>query len=325
MDLLPTAEQDQLRNAVREFCHRSAPLAVTREYEGGFSRKLWDELAELGLFGLCVPESSGGVGLNATDAVLVFAELGRTLVPGPLITTHLAASALPDAADGRRVFTSLETGDEPLLVEHLECSDGVLIIDDDAVSLTPAPLVGAELVRSLDPLTPLHRLARIPSGSPLGGPELARFWRQHGAVRTAATQLGIAEATLDQSVRHVGEREQFGKPVGSFQAVKHLCSDMLVRVETARSAVHAAAATLDAPEVGSADRAVSVAKFLADQAAVENSLAAIQLHGGMGFTWEVDLHLYLKRARVHASRFGTADAHAERLAEELSEPPAATS
>ncbi len=135
---------------------------------------------------------------------------------------------------------------------------------------------------------------------------------------TAALQVGHATEVLDLAVAYAKERHQFGQPIGSFQAIKHMCADMLVRAEVARAAVHAAACLADAPDVAAAeaeaagstpaeqvDRAVMGAKLLADEAALANARAAIQVHGGMGFTWEVPLHLHLKRARVLATSFGT--------------------
>jgi alkylation response protein AidB-like acyl-CoA dehydrogenase len=132
---------------------------------------------------------------------------------------------------------------------------------------------------------------------------------------------------LDLAVAYAKERQQFGTPIGSFQAVKHMCADMLVRAEVARAAVHAAACLADAPDVVETeaavagctpgqllDRSVGGAKLLADEAALGNARAAIQVHGGMGFTWEVPLHLHLKRARMHSTTFGTPAAHAAALA-----------
>ena len=143
------------------------------------------------------------------------------------------------------------------------------------------------------------------------------LWRD-GSLLTAALQLGHAAATLDLAVAYAKERHQFGKPIGSFQAIKHICADMLVRGEVARNAVQAAACLVDDEEVTTAEaaasgmtpddlvrRAVMGAKLLADEAAIANARAAIQVHGGMGFTWEVPLHLHLKRSRVLATTFGT--------------------
>ena len=128
-----------------------------------------------------------------------------------------------------------------------------------------------------------------------------------------AMQVGIASKCTELAVAYAKEREQFGKPIGSFQAVKHICADMLVRAEVARAAVHAAGVMLDDTSAGDAARAAAAAKVVADEAAFRNGKDCVQVHGGMGFTWEVDVHLYLKRAAVLSQQFGTASEHAERM------------
>jgi alkylation response protein AidB-like acyl-CoA dehydrogenase len=168
----------------------------------------------------------------------------------------------------------------------------------------------------------MWRLETLPFGGSLAE-DGGGLWRD-GALLTAALQVGHAAAVLDLAVAYAKERRQFGQPIGSFQAIKHMCADMLVRAEVARAAVHAAACLADAPDVAATEaavagctedqlleRSVSGAKVLADEAAVANARAAIQVHGGMGFTWEVPLHLHLKRSRVLATTFG---APAERAA-----------
>jgi alkylation response protein AidB-like acyl-CoA dehydrogenase len=164
----------------------------------------------------------------------------------------------------------------------------------------------------MDPLTPV---ARITSSLPDGDASAdASDWRLRGTALTSAYQLGISEAVTDRSVAYAKEREQFGRTIGSFQAIKHILVDMFVRAELARAAVYAAGVTIDDPEVGDAVRTATEAKLLADQAAVLNAKAAIQVHGGMGFTWEVPLHFFLKRAWCLSTTFGTADEHALALA-----------
>ncbi|MBT2469659.1 acyl-CoA dehydrogenase, partial [Streptomyces sp. ISL-66] len=138
----------------------------------------------------------------------------------------------------------------------------------------------------------------------------ADAYRDEGALLTAALQLGSALRTVELAVRHAKEREQFGQPIGAFQAVKHLCAQMLVRAEVARTAVYAAAVTGDPGEVAGA-------KLLADGAAVRNARDCLQVHGGMGFTWEADVHLHLKRAWVRAEQWRTAAQAEEVLAAEL--------
>ncbi|MEE8581582.1 MAG: acyl-CoA dehydrogenase family protein, partial [Myxococcota bacterium] len=126
--------------------------------------------------------------------------------------------------------------------------------------------------------------------------------------------LGIAESTLELAVDYAKKREQFGRPIGSFQAIKHICADMFVRQEVARAAVYAAGATLDDPPDGDVLRAVSAAKITAAEAALQNSRACIQVHGGMGFTWEIPAHYFLKRTWVLEFLFGTTEEHTERAA-----------
>src|SRR4029450_9772922 len=134
--------------------------------------------------------------------------------------------------------------------------------------------------------------------------------RRIGVVLTAALQLGISHAALDVAVAYSLEREQFGVPIGSLQALKHIMADMYVRVGLARSATYAAAAVLDDRGIGDADRCISAAKLLSGEAAVENARASIQVLGGMGFTWEMPPHFLLKRALVLDHTFGTPTAHA---------------
>jgi alkylation response protein AidB-like acyl-CoA dehydrogenase len=166
-------------------------------------------------------------------------------------------------------------------------------------------------VEPLDPLTPIGRATATPTGRPAGDGVYLE-----GATLTAALSSGIASRTVELAVAYAKQRQQFDKPIGSFQAVKHMCADMLVRAEVARSAVDAAGVLLDDPDTD-ATLAVHTAKLLASEYAIQNAKTCIQVHGGMGFTWEVDVHLFLKRAAVLATRFGGIDAHAELVASSL--------
>jgi alkylation response protein AidB-like acyl-CoA dehydrogenase len=180
-----------------------------------------------------------------------------------------------------------------------------------------AALAGSARVveRSLDPLTPLSVLTAAPGASTtVDNPEAVAEWDLRWRVLTGALCVGIAAASCHMAVGHAQQRHQFGRPVGSFQAVKHLCADMLVRAETARAAVQAAAVTVDQPGVGDAERAAAGSALLASGAAVANARSCIQVFGGMGFTWEVPVHLYLERARFLAASLGPADALAGTVA-----------
>ena len=300
-----TSDQEALRDGIRSLCEGRFPMKRVR---GGFDRSVWDELAEAGVFSL----RADGFGL--ADAAIVFEELGRALVPGPLVWGHLAADRAHGITGGVEIIA-----DGPVMLEHLDAIDSLAVIDDAGVRLVPTAGLGEAPAaeRPLDPLTPVHSVAPIPDGERIGGMDLAVQWRREGAVLTAAFAVGMARACTDLSVAYAQERRQFDRPIGSFQAVKHVLADMAVRTEVARASVHAAACTVDDPEVGEVTRAVAGAKLLAGEAAVANGLAATQVHGGMGFTWEVDVHLYLKRAWLLATVFGTSAEHADTVADYL--------
>jgi alkylation response protein AidB-like acyl-CoA dehydrogenase len=324
MDFRVSDDQRELAHGIRAMVEGRLPLERLRAREGdehAIGIAEWAALGETGVFALTLPEPRG-TGLGLADAVVVFEELGRALVPGPLVGTFLAAGTgvAEGAAQGKtQVGVHCAGRPGPVLVEHLGSLDALLVLAPDAPAqvVSPAPVGGARRVEHpLDPLTPLWRLDAVPFGGALADDD-GRVWRD-GALLTAALQVGHAAAALDLAVAYAKERNQFGKPIGSFQAVKHMCADMLVRAEVARAAVHAAACLADAPDVTREEaetarcesrqlltRSVTGAKLLSDEAALANARASIQVHGGMGFTWEVPLHLHLKRARVLSTSFGT--------------------
>ncbi|MFE9856609.1 acyl-CoA dehydrogenase family protein [Streptomyces sp. NPDC005780] len=287
-------------------------MRAAHERGGGVDRALWRELGAAGFFALRLPEAAGGVGLGLPESALLFEEIGRALLPGPLAATQLAAGAVKGAAEGEAVVALAETG-RP--VGHLEGADALLVLDGGSARVVAGRalrrLVGeARPVRSLDPGTPLWRVPPDLSGYEGEAlPDGARL-RCEGALLAAAEQLGSATRSLEAAVQHAGEREQFGAPIGAFQAVKHLCAGMLVRAEPARSAVYAAAVTGDPVEAAGA-------KLLADEAAVDNARDCLQVHGGMGFTWEADVHLRLKRAWLRSGQWLTAADAEEVLAADL--------
>ncbi|MGO9029213.1 MAG: acyl-CoA dehydrogenase family protein [Acidimicrobiales bacterium] len=325
MDFELTELQTDLAEGVRRLCLGRFSLESLRRFELAervVDRDGWRALGDAGVFGLCLAEEAGGAGLGLAEAALVFEELGRALVPGPLVATHLAAGLIGGAEDGSAVVGLVERpapgSVAPALVEDLADLDVLLVVSDQGVcSVEPSALDATRLERPMDPLTPLWSLPSLPAGTPVAGPEVAAWWRRDGAVLTAALQLGSAAWTTELAVEYAKHRQQFGRPIGGFQAIKHLCADMVVRVEVARAAVHAAAVTVDQPEVGDALVAAAGAKLLADEAALANGRSCIQVHGGMGFTWEVPAHLAYKRARVLATQFGTDAELAEALAGSL--------
>ncbi|GGQ62085.1 acyl-CoA dehydrogenase family protein [Streptomyces asoensis] len=283
-----TDDQRALRDGVRGLLARRFDRTALRsavDRPGRLDRTLWRELGAAGFFALRLPEADGGVGLGLPEAVLMFEEAGRALLPGPLVATHLAAGRVPGAADGETVVAAVDGGG---LVEWLAEAD---VVCGDAE--------GARPLRSVDPLTPLHRV-----------PDAAAAVDPVAVLLTAAEQLGTATRACELAVQHARAREQFGRPIGAFQAVKHLCAELLVRAEVARAAVYAAAVT-------AAPADIAAARLLADEAAVRGARDCLQVHGGMGFTWEADVHLLLKRAWVRGRRAGGGAAGEELLAAEL--------
>jgi alkylation response protein AidB-like acyl-CoA dehydrogenase len=320
VDFQLSEDQKALRDGLRSFCEGRVPLDALPELEkaGGIDRGLWSELAEMGVFSLRVSEDDGGVGLGSADGVLVFCELGRRLAPGPIVWSHLAAALVEGAASGDCIVGGIEItdGNAPILVENLDGIDKLIVARADGLFVVDARSIeGKPVPTPLDPLTPLHEVASLPDGDQVGGPSDAARLRLEGAVLVSGQQLGIAEATLELANEYAKGREQFGQPIGSFQAVKHMLADMFVRQEVCRAAVYAAGATLDDPHVGDVQRATSTAKLTAGEAALKNARACIQVHGGMGYTWEVPAHYYLKRAWLFESLFGTSEEHAEQVAE----------
>ncbi|MBO7939464.1 acyl-CoA/acyl-ACP dehydrogenase [Streptomyces sp. S9] len=359
-------DQLALRAGVRELLARRFDREALRAAVGrpGLDRALWRELGAAGFFALRLPEARGGVGLGLPEAVLVFEEAGRVLLPGPLIATHLAAGTVPGAAEGETVVAAADGGG---LLEWRDAADVVLGEGEgwppgpgeaggppgvgkaggppsageadvpsgageadvpsgpgeadvpsgpgeadvppgpgeaegqdgpgEAEGSGPRPGEAVAL-RSVDPLTPLHRVRARGAPDPVA------------VLLTAAEQLGTATRACELAVEHARTREQFGRPIGSFQAVQHLCADLLARVETARAALYAAAVTADPADI-------AAARLLADEAAVRGARDCLQVHGGMGFTWEADVHLLLKRAWVRARRAGGGADAEELLAREL--------
>jgi len=316
MDFELSEDQEALAEGVAALCEGRFDIAAVRAMEAaGLDRSRWTELADTGVFALCLPEAEGGVGLGWAEAAVVFEQLGRTLVPGPLVATTLAAGLVDGAADGSVVVTTVERSGGPANVEHVPWSDVVVISDDHGLwSLPAGDLAGRDADQPLDPLTPIRRVESMPQGEQIADAAAAATWRMNGTMLTAALQLGLSIGATNLAVAYAKEREQFGRPIGKFQAVKHRCADMITRVEVLRAAVYAAGVTLDGRGVDAPHRSVSVAKILASSAASACGKDCIQVHGGMGYTWEVDAHLFLKRAWAHDLAFGEGDELAEDLA-----------
>jgi alkylation response protein AidB-like acyl-CoA dehydrogenase len=315
MDFWLTEDHEALRDGTRAMlADRFAldDLAALEPSGRPIHAERWLTLAGTGVFSLRTD------GLGTREAVIVYEELGRHLVPGPVVGTHLASGLVEGASSGEAIVGVLEPGAEVTIVEHATQVTHLLWFRGDQLVLVDAHRLDVEaLPRPLDALSPTARCL-----TPLDGVgqvieqgaavvELRRV----GVVLTAALQLGVALGALELATAYAKEREQFGRPIGSFQAVKHLLADMLVAAEVARSAVYAAACALDGAGDGrDAGRAASTAKVMAGHAALLNGRTGIQVHGGMGFTWEVHAQRFWKRAVVLDASFGSSDDHALAIA-----------
>ncbi|MEU1279228.1 acyl-CoA dehydrogenase family protein [Streptomyces sp. NPDC005805] len=349
-DLLYSEDETDLRAAVRALLTaRADPAAVLAapgaESGAAADPALWRALAaEVGAAGLLVPEKLGGAGASHREAAVVLEELGRAVAPVPYLTSSVVATSvllaltpgaetealLRDLAEGRRtaalaVPLSLAPGD-PLPggtdritpVADAASADVLLVPGPEGLRAVEArdalvePLIALDLTRPLAAVT-------VPTGAgtPLAGAaESERAVRRGlltGAALLASEQLGIAEWCLAETVRHTRERHQFNRPVGSFQALKHRMAGTWLEVVSARAAARAAA---DALATGSEDTALltAVAQTYCSRVAVRAAEECVQLHGGIGMTWEHPAHLYLKRAKADATAFGAPGRHKETVA-----------
>ncbi len=321
MDFSLTEDQQALKEGVRSFCEDRFSFERIGELEAEpLDRARWAELADLGVFSLCLPEAQGGVALGMAEASLVFSELARRLAPGPLIASHLAAPLIPEAASGACMVGSVDLAaapEAPALLDYGAGLDALLLLREDGVYRCDGPFEGESVAEPLDPLTPVLRLPCWPQGERMGDAACSAALRQKGALLCAASLLGIAERTLEYAVEYARGREQFGRPIAGFQSIKHLAADMYARAELARAGTLAAGVTLDQPQVGDPERAVASARVVAGEAAFLNARACVQIYGGMGFTWEMPPHYYLKRCLVLENSFGAGYRYQQAVAERV--------
>ena len=309
-------DERSLQDGIRAFLVGRCPIEVVRSTEetgAAVDRALWSALGGVGVFSL----RSDGFGI--TESVLAFEELGRSLVAGPLVASHLAAALVPGAADGSRIVGLVEPSEPVTVAEHLLSLDDLVVLRPEGLFLVdPSDVRGVHAERPLDALTPITTVTLLPEGELIGDAITAHQWRRDGMVLTAALQLGLCLASIDLAKAYAMQREQFGRPIGSFQAVKHLLADMLTRAEVTRAAVYAAAVNIDG-RGDSTDlmHTARMAKMLAGDSALFCGKTCIQVHGGMGFTWEVDAQRFWKRACVLDTHFGNSDEHAAAFSAEL--------
>jgi alkylation response protein AidB-like acyl-CoA dehydrogenase len=311
MDFDFSHEQLAVRDLARELFEKESPPSRLRELWGGAERdrSVWKALGQAGLLEITDP----------VDLVLVLEEAGRAALPEPLVETLAIAAPilaeagsdwLPRIASGEAIV-AVQLAGAPFAVDAGD-ADLLLLERDGELHAVPRDAFTATAVRSDDGARRLFAVEARP-GADTRLPGAAAGALDRGAAAVAAVLNGISMRMLDMTLEHVKTREQFGKPVGSFQAVKHKLASAHVRVESARAAAWYAAFAI-ASDLPDRSLAAAVAKVVAAEAEAIANAEALQCHGGIGFTWEHDLHLWMKRGKALEASFGTAADHRARIA-----------
>jgi alkylation response protein AidB-like acyl-CoA dehydrogenase len=345
--------QQILKDTAQKFFAGECPAAEVRrlmETDTAYDAGLWRKMAEQGFTGIIFPEEHGGMGLGKVELVLLMEEAGRALLPGPFFSTVVLAGAVLaacgsaeqkkkylgaiSAGEARSTLAILEgsaswnpadlqlaesggklTGAKLFVTDAAAASflvvaarNGVFVVDAKAAGIKISPMAGMDLTRKIYSVefnnTPAEKL---------GASQNLASALDIATAALAAEMVGGMQRTLDITVQYAKTRKQFGKPIGQYQAVQHHCADMYLETESSRSAAYYAGWALEenAPD---AVQAVSIAKMYSSDAGRTVGNRGIQVYGGMGFTWENDLHLYYRRAKASETMLGDATFHRERLA-----------
>ena len=307
----PSADQLALGSTIDQSLAALLPLSRlhSRHQE---DTTTWSSLEEIGVFGIGVSEELGGSGLGSVEEALIVMGLGSRLASPAVLATigaaHLRADGIGAAFLGKRVAAAYRRGDRVIIVDEPEAAL-VLVRDSSGAAVHDSRSCTSRMIDDRLWLAALRETADM--GEPLarfGESQLARL-----RLIDAAALAGIAEAALEVGVAYAGTREQFGRPIGSFQAVKHHCANMAMAARCARDQTNFAAVALD-EERPDAQLQVECAFFIAGSAALDNAGKSIQIHGGMGFSDEADPHLFLKRAQLLIAIAGGLEAAVGRIA-----------
>ena len=323
-DLSP--EQQAIKQGTRDFLTSKSDLrAVRRQVEAGrYDDSLWTAVCRQGWSGIALPEDAGGAGLGYVELAVVMEEFGYACAPAPLLSNTAAGILLgaggsdeqqrrwlPGIASGeRRGAVGTVTADGSALVADAEGAAVIVLLDGEKATLVASAGAQVEPVTGIDPTRRFFRV-RAGRGEALGGDVAGALQRIEVAL--SAELVGVGQRALEMAVEYAQQRQQFGRPIGAYQAVSYRCAEMLLDVESARSAAYFAAWAADADPVA-LPLAASVAKAAAAEMGWKVAASAIQVHGGIGFTWEHDLHFFLKRAAADARMFGSASEHRDRVA-----------
>lgn len=329
-----TDDQKLFIDTVRDFfANEAKPEAVRAAWDTATGRidGLWAKLAEMGVVGLLAPEAAGGLGMSEVDFVGLLEEAGRAAVPEPLVEhAAVAVPILRDYHDHTDGYLERAAAGDALIgvglarspyVLYADQAEALLLAHGDDVYLVPTAEVELVAQRAVDFSRRLFAVSwdtgrgmRIARGERGRQAQADAFDR--GALGAAAQLVGLAQQMIDVTVDYAKQREQFGKPIGSFQAVKHHLANALLAVEFARPLVYVASYAV-ANGSPHREREVSMAKAMASDAADRVGRAALQCHGAIGYTFEYDLHLWLKRAWALAASWGDAAFHFDRVGEGL--------
>jgi alkylation response protein AidB-like acyl-CoA dehydrogenase len=322
-------DQQAIKSTAHDFLGNRFKLEKVRELaeKGEYDQSIWNEMVELGWPGIFIGEEYGGQELGVVELAILCEELGYALAPSPFLSNAAAGLVIQHAGSDeqkQRWLSGIASGEETGTVAYVKDGAAALVPDVDSASIVvfveggnatvvPASEAGAERADTIDSTRRFFRVqAPNGAGEALDGDASAAI----GAVAVAisAETVGAAQRSMEMAVEYAKDRQQFGRPIGAYQAVSHRCAQMLLEVESARSAtLYAAWAADHEPE--SLQLAASMAKAYSSDAGWRVTASALQVHGGIGFTWEHDLHFFLKRAKTNGHLFGTASEHRERVAE----------
>ncbi len=345
--------QQILKDTARKFFAGESPIAAVRkamETDTAYDAALWTKLAEQGFTGIITPEEYGGMGLGKVELILLMEEAGYAMLPGPFFSTVAMAGAVIDACASpeqkKKYLGQIASGHARSTVALVEAAgswdpaslqiavsgnkltgtklfvtdaavadfivvvarDGVYVVDAKAAGLHISPMKGMDLARKIYSVEFKDTSAEL-----MGHAKGLANALDVATAALSAEMVGGMQRELELTVAYAKTRKQFGKPIGIFQAVQHLCADMYLEAESSRSATYYAAWALE-ENVPDAAASVSVAKMYASDASRTVGNRGIQVHGGMGFTWENDLHLYYRRAKASETMLGDGAFHRERIA-----------
>jgi alkylation response protein AidB-like acyl-CoA dehydrogenase len=338
MDFGLTDDQRDIQRTARDLLGERATFARVREHAeaGTTDTALWKELCELGWPGIAISEEHGGQGLGTIELSILCEELGRVVAPVPFLSSAMAACViegagspaqrerwLPGLASGETIgaVASAVDGASGLVIGGAEASVIVLVEDDGSGRIVTPQDAEVTPIEAIDPTRSAASVsASGGAGEALedGCPGLGR-----ALVAVSSELVGVCGRALEMTVAYVKDRKQFGVPVGAYQAVSHRCAQMLLETEKARSTAAFAAWAADADPDQLAE-AAAMAKAASSDAGREVTASAIQAHGGIGFTWEADVHWLFKRAQLDAALLGGAGRHRARIAEILADRVAAS-